>query len=103
MLKAIIASLTFDIRQLEFPYKIMIGFGFGSFGFWFCEILISFGFGMGFGPKIKFCFGFGFGFGQKIEFCGSTRKFHLNLFTMPDDGWKRMLPPLLNSKDDIGL
>jgi hypothetical protein len=46
MLKAIIASLTFDIRQLEFPYKIMIGFE--SFGFWFCEILISFGFGASF-------------------------------------------------------
>jgi hypothetical protein len=26
MLKAIIASLKFNIRQLEFPYKIMIGF-----------------------------------------------------------------------------
>jgi hypothetical protein len=56
MLKAIITSLKFNIRQLEFPYKITIGFE--SFGFWFCGILISFGFGfgMGFGPKIKFCF-----------------------------------------------
>jgi hypothetical protein len=55
MLKAIIASLKFNIRQLEFPYKITIGFGFESFGFWFCEILISFG--ASFGPKIKVWFG----------------------------------------------